>query len=243
MLLKPQEYYYLYSPRRAVPEEMLKYTFESLVLDGHLQIYYQDIFINAHQKRKRPRLFVSLSNTYNAAHTFSHAERLLLSLFTANEPLRVHEIKEKVLAKLQNDLRKFRTEYVYKDVQLLGYTWLRFFLTSKGRKAKRAYNKAISTLEDKTAAVIKDPALLQKQLDVLGNGVILVDNRVLKRLNIKVPDLKEIAAIFEIVTMNNNKFSGGGMYGIGGSAGGSSSSNYGGYGGGSGGGAGSGGDW
>ncbi|MBI3520986.1 MAG: hypothetical protein HY062_16730 [Bacteroidetes bacterium] len=243
IILKPQEYYYLYSPRRAVPEEMLKYTFESLVLGGHLQIYYKDIYINAQQKRKRPRLFVSLGNAYNSSNSYTHAETFVLSLFTPNEALRVHEIKEQVLLKLHNDLRKFRTEYVYKDVKAMGLIWLRLFLTVKGRAAKRAYNNAIETIENNTTALLKNPELLQKQLSVLGTGIVLAEAIALKRLNIKVPDLKEIAAIFEIVIMNRNTFSGRGLYGLGGSSSSSGGSDFGGYGGGAGGGAGSGGSW
>jgi len=57
IFLKPQEFYYLYYPTKSVPEEMLKYTFQTLMLEGHLIAYYKDIYINKRATRKRARLF------------------------------------------------------------------------------------------------------------------------------------------------------------------------------------------
>lgn len=244
--LKPQEYYFLYSPTRAVPEEMLKYTFQSLVLEGHLQSYYKYIYINPNEKRTRCRLFLSFGKNYNPLNSYSKAEQFVLSLFTVNEELRPYEIRIKVLDKLDKDLRKYRTDYVYQDVYQMGYVWLNYFLTSAGRSAKKEYATVIELLEMDTTDLLKNQGVLQSHLKELGTGIILVDEKARDLLAIKVPDLDEIAAVFEVITGDNTYGSSGMSGGFGGGYGGggySGGGGFGGFGGGSFGGGGSGGSW
>lgn len=244
MPLKPQEYYYLYSPRRAVPEEMFKYTVESLVLEGHLNYYYKAIYIHSNADRKRNRLFLCLGKSYNPKHNYSVAERFVLSLFEEQQELRPYEIRLKALDKLNDNIDEFRTLYVYQDIQTLGYCWLRIFLTSAGRKAKKDYARLIETLENNTNTLLKTPDVLQAHLKALGTGIVLVDDAAIKTLKLTVPNLKEIAAVFEIITSSGGSTYGssGGFYG-GGGGGYSGGGSWGGFGGGMGGGGGSGGSW
>ena len=239
--LKPQEYYFLYSPTRAVPEEMLKYTFQSLVLEGHLQSYYKYIYINPNERRTRSRLFLAYGKNYNPLTTYSKAEQFVLSLFTVNEELRPYEIRLKILEKLDKDLRKYRTDYVYQDVHQMGYVWLTCFLTSAGRAAKKEYATLIEILETDSTDLQKNPGVLQSHLKELGTGIVLVDEKARDLLAIKVPDLDEIAAVFEVITGDNTYGSSGMSGGFGGGY--SGGGGFGGFGGGSFGGGGSGGSW
>jgi len=243
--LKPQEYYFLYSPKRAVPEEMLKYTVESLVLGGHLQYYYKEIYINPNHSRKRARLFLSFGPNYEPTKAYTGAEALVLSIFEANEAIRPIEIKQRLLDKLNDDIFNFRDDIVYQDVQKMGLVWMGRFLTKKGRKAKRAYADIIDTLEKDTSKLLQTPHVLQQHLTDLATGIILLDDGIVKQLNLKVPNLKEIAAVFEIITAAGGTYSSSGFYGLGGGGGysGGGGGSWGGFGGGAGGGGGSGGSW
>ena len=244
MNLKPQEYYYLYSPRRAVPEEMFKYTFESLAIEGHLNYYYKAIYINSTEDRKRNRLFLCLGKNYNPNNNYTFAERFVLSLFEEKQELRPYEIRLKALEKLNDTIDEFRTVHVYNDIQKLGYCWLRIFLTSAGRSAKKEYANVIDSLENDTDTLLKTPGVLQALLKDLGTGIILVDDAAIKKLKLTVPNLKEIAAVFEIITSSSggSTYGGGGFYGGGGGYSGGGGG-FGGFGGGMGGGGGSGGSW
>lgn len=240
--LKPQEYYFLYSPKRAVPEEMFKYTIESLVLDGHLHYYYKAIYINQNHRRQRARLFLCLGKNYNPTHPYSVAEAFILSVFNKDEAIRPIEIKQRVLDKLSDDIFNFRDAIVYQDVKKMGLTWMRRFLTSKGRTAKKQYANVIDALENDTARLLKTPNVLNIHLKDLATGIILLDDVTIKQLSLTVPDLKEIAAVFEIITSAGGTYSSSGFYGMSG-GGYSGGSGWGGFGGGAGGGGGSGGSW
>lgn len=244
ILLKPQEYYFLYSPNKAVPEEMLKYTIESLVLEGHLQYYYKAIYINPNHNRKRARLFICLGEKYNLQNTYTHAEKFVLGIFTKDEALRPIEIKLRLFDKLNDDIFKYRDEIVYKDIKNMGLVWMRRFLTSEGRRLKKEYANVIETLETDTAGLMKTPSILAIHLTDLATGIILLDDATIKKLNLTVPDLKEIAAVFEIITESGGGYGSSGFYGGGFSSGGfSGGGGFGGFGGGSFGGGGSGGSW
>lgn len=245
--LKPQEYYFLYSPKRAVPEEMLKYTIESLVLEGYLQYYYKAIYVNPNHNRKRTRLFICLGKNHTPQNTYTHAEKFVLDIFTKDEALRPIEIKLRILDKLNDDIFKYRDEIVYKDIKSMGLVWMRRFLTSEGRSIKKQYANVIETLETDTVDLLKMPSVLDIHLKDLATGIILLDDATIKKLNLKVPDLKEIAAVFEIITSAGGTYSSAGFYGGGysggGFSGGGGGGGWGGFGGGMGGGGGSGGSW
>lgn len=242
--LKPQEYYFLYSPKRAVPEEMLKYTVESLVLEGHLQYFYKEIYINPNHNRKRARLFLCFGQKYNGTFPYSVAEAFVLSIFKPNEAIRPIEIKQRLLDKLSDDIFNFRDDIVYQDIKKMELTWMRRFLTSKGHAAKKQYSDIIDNLEKDTTRLLQTPNELNNLLKELATGIILLDDATIKQLNLKVPKLKEIAAVFEIITAAGGTYSSSGFYGIGGGGySGGGGSGWGGFGGGAGGGGGSGGSW
>ena len=75
----------------------------------------------------------------------------------------------------------------------------------------------------------------------MGTGIVLVDEKARDLLAIKVPDLDEIAAVFEVITGDNTYGSSGMSGGFGGGY--SGGGGFGGFGGGSFGGGGSGGSW
>ncbi len=115
ILLRPQEYYYLYSPLRSDPIEMFKYTLQGLCYEGHLDICYKNIYININDPHKRSRAFVKLGSGFKNTNSYSSAETLVLSLFEKGE-LRLHEIKKAALLKLEGKIKNFKSEFVYLDV-------------------------------------------------------------------------------------------------------------------------------
>ena len=238
-LLKPQEYYYLYSPLRSDPIEMFKYTFQSLVVDEHIDIYYKAIFINKNEKYKRQRLFLKLGNKYSTTNSYTKAEEFILSLLKTQDELRPYEIKSLAMDELDDDIENFKSNYVYEDVKQLGFCFLKCFLTSKGREARNRYANLIEVIDKDIDSLLRTETILQTQLDELGTGIIFLEETTLNKLKKTIPNLDELSAMFEIIT-SASTYGGSGGY-SGGSYGGGGS--FGGYGGGSFGGGGSGGSW
>lgn len=60
--IRPQEFYYLYSPIWSDPAEMFKYTIQGLWADGHLSISYKEIYTNTNSKYTRLRTYLKLGS-------------------------------------------------------------------------------------------------------------------------------------------------------------------------------------
>ncbi|MBL7913046.1 MAG: hypothetical protein JNJ41_18430 [Bacteroidia bacterium] len=223
---------------------MLKYTFQHLVIEGHIEIYYRAINLTKHDKRKRPRIFFKLGDEYKETNTYTVAEQFVIDILKTKDELRIHEIKNKVLELLDKDIRKFKYDYVYKDVTKLGLCTFKYFLNSKGREVRRYYKNVIDLIEEDVDTLVNNKAVLDSHLKYLGNGIILLDDEVVKKLGLKVPNLDELSGAFEIISFGNGitygTFGFGGGYSGGGYSGGGGFS---GFGGGMSGGGGSGGSW
>lgn len=229
---------------RADGVEMLKYTFQHLVIEGHVEIYYRAIQLTKNDRRKRPRIFFKLSDEYKETNTYTVAEQFVIDILKTKDELRIHEIKNKVLELLDKDIRKFKYDYVYKDVKKLGLCTYKYFLNSKGREVRRYYKNVIDLLEEDVDTLVKNKAVLDSHLKYLGNGIILLDDEVVKKIGVKVPDLDELSAAFEIIINgSSNRITYGGFGFGGGYSGGGGGGGFSGFGGGMSGGGGSGGSW
>ncbi|MDP1802202.1 MAG: hypothetical protein Q8L81_12670 [Bacteroidota bacterium] len=228
---------------RADGVEMLKYTFQHLVMEGHVEIYYRAIQLTKNDWRKRPRIFFKLGNEYKETNTYSVAEQFVIDILKTKEELRIHEIKNKVLELLDKDIRNFKYDYVYKDVTKLGLCTFKYFLNSKGREVRRYYKNVIDVLEEDVNMLVKNKLVLEVHLGYIKTGIILLDDEVVKKFGLKVPDLDELSAAFEIIiTGGGNRITYGG-FGYGGYSGGGGGGGFSGFGGGMSGGGGSGGSW
>lgn len=239
--IKPQEYYYLDSPLSSDPIEMLKYTFQGLVVDSHITACYKFLLINKNEKYKRKRIFIKLGDQYNKNNSYSKAEQFVISLFKDQEELRLYEIKKLILDSLDDDIANFKSKYVYEDVKRLGLCSFKYLLNKKGSEAKNTYASLIEILDANIDDLLKTETILQIHLKELGTGIIFLEATTLDKLKLIVPNLDELASIFEIIT--DEMTYGGGGYSSYGGGGYSSGGGFGGFGGGSGGGAGSGGTW
>ena len=228
--LKPQEYYYLYSPLRADPVEMLKYTVQSLVLEGHVAIDYKLIYITSNNKDQRYRIFFKIGDQFKETNKYSVAENFVLDVLKTQEELRLFEFKNQLLEFLHDDIKNFKSNYVYEDVKGLGLCYNKFLLNGKGRKARNAYSELIELIESKTDELLKNDASLEAYLTELSTGIILLDDIVVTKLKKTVPNLDELSAAFEILRGAGSDGGGGGTYsGGGGSSGGGGFGGFGAY--------------
>lgn len=230
---------------RADSAEMFKYTFQSLVMEGHVAYYYRSIQLTKNDWRKRPRIFLKLGQQYKETNTYSVAEQFVINILKTKDELRIHEIKNKALELLDKDIRNFKYDHVLKDVKKLGLCTFKYFLNSKGRKVKRYYKNVIDTVEEDIDHLVKNKKVLDSHLNYLNTGIILLDDDVVEKAGKKVPNLDEISAAFEIILTNTTGITYGGV-GWGGFSGGGYSGGGGGFsgfGGGASGGGGSGGSW
>jgi uncharacterized membrane protein YgcG len=241
--IRPQELYYLCRPALADPVEMLKFTFQSMCVDGTIDFFYKYIYINSHQTYKRKRPFLRLGNKYDQTKTYTAAEKLILSKFNKPE-LRLHEMRHSLMKTFDDEIMNFKRDYVYKDVSDKGYCVTRWFLTSKGRKEKRHFTGIIKDLEDNIDLYLTKENLVREKLEALNTHIILLDDEVLEKLKANVHSMSEMSTIFDNFefeySVSSISYGGGFSGGFGGGYGGGG---FGGYGGGSFGGAGSGGSW
>lgn len=225
---------------RSDPIEMLKYTMQGLSYEGHLEIYYKNIYIHKNERHKRARAFVRLGQKYDASNPYSSAEKFVLSIFDKPE-LRLHEIKNAVLEKLNDDIKNFKSEYVYADVSAKKLCWSRSFLNWKGRKERKLCELLMDDVDKNVDELLRNKNALNDRLEALDANVIFLKESTLTKFGKKIYKLDELNRFFEPIPGTGSSVSYGGSFYGGGSSGGSGG--WGGYGGGSFGGGGSGGGW
>lgn len=243
--LKPQEYYYLYSTLRANPAEMIIYALKSLCVSGDLELYSKYLIIPKSSQRKRSRAFLRLNTTAQKREK-SSAEELILSLLKEGEELRVYEIRLRLDDTFDEKLSVFKDKYVYEDVKAKGYTWLQYFLTTKGRTERKNCANLIDDIEKEAKLPNPDTTKLNQMLIDLGSNTILLDDDVLRKLKIYKPEYGELDLLFGVGMdsySDSNGYSIGGIGMYGSSGGYSGGGGFSGFGGGSFGGGGGGGSW
>lgn len=190
--IKPQEYYYLQSPLRSDAIEMLKYALQGLSITGHIVIYSKLIFINKNAKHKRRRIFAKLGPKYNLHGSYSKSESFLLSLFDKPE-LRLYEIRNRLLKKLDEKIDKFKTDYVYNDIKEFELCKNKFFLTEKGREEKKHIGLIIDQINEKIDSLVLNENELKTLLEDLGSNLIFLEEETLSKLKQNIPLLTELS--------------------------------------------------
>lgn len=239
VLLRPQEYYYLYSPWWSDPTEMLKYTLQGLWFEGHININFRFIQIHPSEQRKRSRMFLSFGPKYDTNYPYSLAERFLISKINAEEE-RLFTLKHAVWRELDGRIDRYKWEYVYKDIAKKDLVFSPRFLNSRGRKARNYFASQIESIEEEVDQLLLNKDALNSKLGALGPLVVLLELTVLNKLKIPMNECFEITNLFREPEIIDDSSDGtGGSFGGGGYGGGG----WGGFGGGGFGGGGSGGRW
>lgn len=237
--LKPQEAYYLNRPVRSDPTEMLKYALMGLDMNGDIDIFFKNIYINRNAKYKRPRMFIRLGANYNATNAYTYTEAFLLSKI-GNEDMRLFEFRNLIANGLNKKIKLFKSDYVRRDLSKKGFLLTTWFLSSLGRQKIRKCRAAIDEIDKNIDSLLLNKKRLDTILSELGSNTIFLEDNTLKKLKKKILDLDELDRYFD---PQISYISYGGGYGgyVGG--GGYGGGGWGGYGGGSFGGGGSGGSW
>jgi len=243
-ILSPQEYHYLYSPLRADPAEMIKYTIKSLCVSGQLEIFSKLIYINPGEKYKRSRVFLKLGSNYRKENNYSVSDLFILSLFKETEELRFFEIRQQINTLLDEKLSDFKSKYVYKDVKARGLCRFKYFLTRKGRYEKKICANLIDTVDKDIDKLLQNEKLINSYLSDMGANIIFLDEITLTKLKKTLHGIDELNLLFGLdIEDIEGTYSYGGMGGGMGSFGSYSGGGFSGFGGGSFGGGGAGGSW
>lgn len=118
-VISPQEFYYLYSPVSSDAAHLFKYTLLGLCFDGHARAYYREIYITKNARYKRPRIFVKRGPAYKPENKYTSSEKFVLSLLSETE-MRLYELRNEALLRLDGDIRNFKYEFVFKYVNARG---------------------------------------------------------------------------------------------------------------------------
>ena len=211
---------------------------------GDLKLFSKYVSIPKSSERKRSRAFLKL-NPNKEKRENTTAEELILSLFKLEEELRVYELRLKLDEKFDKRLSGFKDEYVAKDVKAKGYTFGKYFLTSKGRKERKFCADLIDNTEEEAKLKVQNQSLLKQMIEELESNIILLDDDISIKLKLYKPEFKELDLLFGVGVdsySDSNGYSIGGMGGYG-SGSGFSGGGFSGFGGGSFGGGGGGGSW
>jgi uncharacterized membrane protein YgcG len=194
-IIRPQDYYYLYSPWWSDPSEMFKYTIQALWAEGHIGITYRKVYTSASARYPRVRTFLKLGKEFDPQHRYTKAEHFILSKLTREE-MRLSTFYFKVMPDIYHQIELFKTKYVFNSVNQNGWCWSRCFLNRSGRQTRKHMSDLMDEIDKSIDTLVKDPIQLQAKLQALGTNYIFLNENSLIKLNLKVYELREVMALF-----------------------------------------------
>lgn len=242
--ISPAEYQYLKDPFFSLGDDMLKYTLQDLCLRKIVKVERKWILLNKRDKRKRLRFFFSQGVEFSNYKTINSAEEFILKPFQKNEVLRFYMLRNYIVKEFEEELQRFKKEYVYPDLKRKGLCRMRFFPTLRGRKLRNEVSKKIKNLDLSVKWIEADSPKLSEELQNLGSNILFLSDQVHEKIKIISNDIWKIKDI-EFLGMGAYRISNlgygltAGSFSIGGFSGGGFS----GFSGGSFGGGGAGGSW
>lgn len=194
-VISPEEFYYLYSPIASDPAQMFKYTLLGLCFDSQVEAYYKEVYITRNARYKRPRIFLKRGTAFNTQSNYTTSEKFVLSLIAEKE-MRLFELRNVCLKRLEGDIRNFKYDYVYKDLDARGFCLSQWLLSSKGRKIKRSIESLIDDLDENIDGLLNDKSKLQIKVKTLGKHLIFLNDETLSKMNIHIINLDELYSLF-----------------------------------------------
>jgi hypothetical protein len=206
MTLRPQEYYYLSSPLTSNSVEMIKYTFQGLLITGHLSMFYKWIYINKNAKYKRQRVFSKLGPAFQSNNNYSKSEQFVLSLYSKKPELRLYEIRNMLLEKLDDNLANFKSNYILDDLRSKKLCSFRFIASSEGKKARKHIEMLLETFNTEIDLLLSKPLLLHSHLTDLGPNIVLLEKETLEKLKQNSHNLDELHSLNHVTSGLGDSF-------------------------------------
>ncbi len=110
--VKPFEFSYLVNPDVKFTNKLITVTLQYLFMNKYIEITTKLVQVNKTDDKQKPRPFVRLGSNYTKEVNLTPIERELLTIFSSNESLRLHEIRMKLQQKFGLEFEKFHSEVV-----------------------------------------------------------------------------------------------------------------------------------
>jgi hypothetical protein len=111
-VIKPFEYAYLVNSDLKSTNKLIAITLQYLFIHKYIEITTKLVQVNKTDDKQKPRPFVRLGSNYTQEVNLTPIEHELLTIFSSNESLRLHEIRMKLQQKFGPEFEKFHTEVV-----------------------------------------------------------------------------------------------------------------------------------
>ena len=110
--VKPFEFSYLVNPDVKFTNKLIAVTLQYLFINKYIEITTKLVQVNKTDDKQKPRPFVRLGSNYTQEVNLTPIERELLTIFSSNESLRLHEIRMKLQQKFGLEFEKFHSDVV-----------------------------------------------------------------------------------------------------------------------------------
>jgi hypothetical protein len=165
------------------------------------------VFVDKKYSKKRERYFLLLNQNFKEPKSLSHAESFLLDAFKKDSELSLAQLRNYLMFHFKKGLKKFKYDYVLRDLKNKNYCWLWYFPTKKALKEKRSATQDLKYVKENIDVLVNDTELLKSKLSALGSYIILLEKDTIK----KIKDFnKNIAAInsmnFEAISTSLDVF-------------------------------------
>jgi uncharacterized membrane protein YgcG len=191
-ILKPQEYCYLESPWNSDPGSMIKYALQGLCVSGDLETRVVSELVGRRVKHKRSKAYFTVTEQANRKTEFTSAEKFVLSLF--HKPnMQVKDVRSKLMLELDDNIYRFKNDFVYRDLRDKGLCAFRYFLTSIGRRERSNCAYLIDHLDANVDSMIRQSPILTNHLDELGSNLVFLEPITLTKIKKALPDLSALS--------------------------------------------------
>jgi uncharacterized membrane protein YgcG len=137
-------------------------------------------------------VFTKLGPKYIVDGQYSKSEKFIFSLYDKTE-LRLYEIRQRILKKLDENIESFKSEYVYQDVVNLELCTNKIFLTQKGKDLKKHYTTIINCIDKEIDSLLQNESEFKILLQNLGSNLIFLEKQTLDKLKRNIPLLSELS--------------------------------------------------
>ena len=166
--IKPYEYAYLSNSESKFTHKLIAVTLQYLFVNNYIEITMKLVRVNKTDDKQKPRAFVQLGSNYSPTQNFSIIEKELLSIFSSNSSLRLHEIRMKLQQKFGQNFEKLYTDIVKP-----------FFENSELFNQSKSNELGKQILSEVNARIL----FIEKHVDDLSNNYLIELTKLLSNLN------------------------------------------------------------
>ncbi len=166
--IKPYEYAFLVNSDIKSTTKLITLTLQYLFIHKHIEITTKLVQVNKSDDTLKPRPFVRLGVEHAEENKYTPIEKELLTIFSTNESLRLHEVRMKLQQKFGTEFEKFHGEVVkpyFENTEL----WNQNKISEFGKQVLTEVNDRILFIE--------------RHLDTLHNELLLELSQLINHLD------------------------------------------------------------